>query len=90
MALQCILFCVGCVHWEWGVQRSGKSFFDLFFKDMDQAMQAGVGDMGVGKKYRKWLRPSMAEQRLMMKCSTQSGDMASGIYDILSRNLYPE
>ncbi|HCL48309.1 MAG TPA: hypothetical protein DHW86_02215, partial [Rhodobiaceae bacterium] len=32
----------------------GQALFDIFFRDMDQAMrEAGVGDLGVGKKIRK-------------------------------------
>ena len=39
-----------------GVARDdiGQALFDMFFRDMDQAMrEAGVGDLGVGKKIRK-------------------------------------
>ena len=50
MALHVHLICAACVRWAWGVRISGR-IFDLFFKDMDQAMrEAGVGDMGVWQK----------------------------------------
>ncbi|GIR10462.1 MAG: hypothetical protein CM15mP21_7240 [Hyphomicrobiales bacterium] len=49
----------------------GQDLFDLFFKDMDQAMrEAGVGDMGVGKKVQKMVEAFTVAPRLMTKCST--------------------
>ena len=81
-----------------GMGRSdiGQDLFDLFFKDMDQAMrEAGVGDMGVGKKVQKMVeafygRASAYDEVLDALPDTNREDMASGIYDILSRNLYPD
>lgn len=81
-----------------GMGRSdiGQNLFDLFFKDMDQAMrEAGVGDMGVGKKVQKMVeafygRATAYDEVLDALPDTNREDMASGIYDILSRNLYPD
>ena len=81
-----------------GMGRSdiGQSLFDLFFKDMDQAMrEAGVGDMGVGKKVQKMVeafygRATAYDEVLDALPDTNREHMASGIYDILSRNLYPD
>ena len=81
-----------------GMGRSdiGQDLFDLFFKDMDQAMrEAGVGDMGVGKKVQKMVeafygRATAYDEVLDALPDTNREDMASGIYDILSRNLYPD
>ena len=53
-----------------GVARDdiGQALFDMFFRDMDQAMrEAGVGDLGVGKKFAKWRRPFMVAPPPMMK-----------------------
>ena len=81
-----------------GMGRSdiGQDLFDLFFKDMDQAMrEAGVGDMGVGKKVQKMVeafygRATAYDEVLDALPDTNREHMASGIYDILSRNLYPD
>ena len=81
-----------------GMGRSdiGQDLFDLFFKDMDQAMrEAGVGDMGVGKKVQKMVeafygRATAYDEVLDLVPDTNREHMASGIYDILSRNLYPD
>ena len=81
-----------------GMGRSdiGQDLFDLFFKDMDQAMrEAGVGDMGVGKKVQKMVeafygRAAAYDGVLDALPEKNREDMASGIYDILSRNLYPD
>ena len=81
-----------------GMGRSdiGQDLFDLFFKDMDQAMrEAGVGDMGVGKKVQKMVeafygRATAYDEVLDAFPDTNREHMASGIYDILSRNLYPD
>ncbi len=81
-----------------GMGRShvGQDLFDLFFKDMDQAMrEAGVGDMGVGKKVQKMVeafygRATAYDGVLDELPEKNREDMASGIYDILSRNLYPD
>ncbi|MEC8291715.1 MAG: ubiquinol-cytochrome C chaperone family protein, partial [Pseudomonadota bacterium] len=73
-----------------------QDLFDLFFKDMDQAMrEAGVGDMGVGKKVQKMVeafygRATAYDEVLDALPDTNREHMASGIYDILSRNLYPD
>ena len=81
-----------------GMGRSdiGQDLFDLFFKDMDQAMrEAGVGDMGVGKKVQKMVeafygRATAYDEVLDALPDTNREDLAIGIYDILSRNLYPD
>jgi len=81
-----------------GMGRSdiGQDLFDLFFKDMDQAMrEAGVGDMGVGKKVQKMVeafygRATAYDEVLDALPDTNREDIASGIYDILTRNLYPD
>lgn len=90
-----------------GMGRSdvGQDLFDMFFKDMDQAMrEAGVGDMGVGKKVQKMVeafygRATAYDGVLDAQGDNGSGEKARGenassdisdIYDILSRNLYPD
>ena len=81
-----------------GMGRSeiGQDLFDLFFRDMDQALrEAGVGDMGVGKKVQKMVeafygRATAYDEVLDALSDTNREDMVSGIYDILSRNLYPD
>ena len=77
-----------------GMGRSdiGQDLFDLFFKDMDQAMrEAGVGDMGVGKKVQKMVEAFYGRATAYdAALDADAGDMASGLYDILSRNLYPD
>ena len=85
-----------------GMGRSevGQDLFDMFFKDMDQAMrEAGVGDMGVGKKVQKMVeafygRATAYDGVLDEQADTVPGENASSdtsdIYDILSRNLYPD
>ena len=82
-----------------GMGRSdiGQELFDMFFKDMDQAMrEAGVGDMGVGKKVQKMVeafygRATAYDGVLDVQGDNGLGEHAScDIYDILSRNLYPD
>lgn len=77
-----------------GMGRSdvGQDLFDLFFKDMDQAMrEAGVGDMGVGKKVQKMVEAFYGRATAYdAALDAGAGDMASGLYDIMSRNLYPD
>ena len=91
-----------------GMGRSdiGQELFDMFFKDMDQAMrEAGVGDMGVGKKVQKMVeafygRATAYDGVLDAQADNGPGENASSgtnassdtsdIYDILSRNLYPD
>ena len=85
-----------------GMGRSdiGQDLFDMFFKDMDQAMrEAGVGDMGVGKKVQKMVeafygRATAYDGVLDAQADNGPGENASSdtsdIYDILSRNLYPD
>ena len=85
-----------------GVGRSdiGQDLFDMFFKDMDQAMrEAGVGDMGVGKKVQKMVeafygRATAYDGVLDAQGDNGPGENASSeispIFDILSRNLYPD
>ena len=85
-----------------GMGRSdiGQDLFDMFFKDMDQAMrEAGVGDMGVGKKVQKMVeafygRATAYDGVLDVQADNGPGENASSdtsdIYDILLRNLYPD
>ena len=85
-----------------GMGRSdiGQDLFDMFFKDMDQAMrEAGVGDMGVGKKVQKMVeafygRATAYDGVLDAQGDNGPGENASSdispIYGILSRNLYPD
>ena len=85
-----------------GMGRSdiGQDLFDMFFKDMDQAMrEAGVGDMGVGKKVQKMVeafygRATAYDSVLDAQGDNRPGENVSSdispIYDILSRNLYPD
>lgn len=90
-----------------GMGRSdiGQDLFDMFFKDMDQAMrEAGVGDMGVGKKVQKMVEAFYGRATAYDGVLDGQGDNAQGdnepgenassdisdIYDILSRNLYPD
>ncbi|HAL84205.1 MAG: ubiquinol-cytochrome C chaperone [Rhodobiaceae bacterium] len=90
-----------------GMGRSdiGQDLFDMFFKDMDQAMrEAGVGDMGVGKKVQKMVEAFYGRATAYDGVLDAQGDNAQGdnepgenansdisdIYDILSRNLYPD
>ena len=85
-----------------GMGRSdiGQDLFDMFFKDMDQAMrEVGVGDMGVGKKVQKMVeafygRATAYDGVLDAQGDNGSGENASSeispIYDILLRNLYPD
>ena len=90
-----------------GMGRSdiGQDLFDMFFKDMDQAMrEAGVGDMGVGKKVQKMVEAFYGRATAYDGVLDAQGDNAqvdngpgenassdiSDIYDILSRNLYPD
>jgi cytochrome b pre-mRNA-processing protein 3 len=83
----------------------GQDLFDMFFKDMDQAMrEAGVGDMGVGKKVQKMVEAFYGRATAYDGVLDAQGDNAQGdnepgenassdisdIYDILSRNLYPD
>ena len=85
-----------------GMGRSevGQDLFDMFFKDMDQAMrEAGVGDMGVGKKVQKMVEAFYGRATAYDGVLDAQGDNGPGenasidisdIYDILSRNLYPD
>ena len=90
-----------------GMGRSdiGQDLFDMFFMDMDQAMrEAGVGDMGVGKKVQKMVEAFYGRATAYDGVLDAQGDNAqvdngpgenassdiSDIYDILSRNLYPD
>ena len=85
-----------------GMGRSdiGQDLFDMFFRDMDQAMrEAGVGDMGVGKKVQKMVeafygRATAYDGVLDAQADKGADENASSdisdIYDILSRNLYPD
>ncbi|HCD17025.1 MAG TPA: ubiquinol-cytochrome C chaperone [Rhodobiaceae bacterium] len=73
-----------------GRSQIGQDLFDMFFKDMDQAMrEAGVGDMGVGKKVQKMVEAFYGRATAYDGVLDAQGEI-SGIYDILARNLYPE
>lgn len=82
-----------------GVARDdiGQALFDIFFRDMDQAMrEAGVGDMGVGKKVRKMAQAyygrAAAYDEALGKAApvTDSHDIRKAFYDVLQRNLHPD
>ena len=82
-----------------GVARDdiGQALFDIFFRDMDQAMrEAGVGDMGVGKKVRKMAQAyygrAAAYDEALGKAAPMddTAAMRAAFYDVLARNLYPD
>ena len=82
-----------------GVARDdiGQALFDIFFRDMDQAMrEAGVGDMGVGKKVRKMAQAyygrAAAYDEALGKAAPvkDSTETRQAFYDVLLRNLHPE
>lgn len=82
-----------------GVARDdiGQALFDIFFRDMDQAMrEAGVGDMGVGKKVRKMAQAyygrAAAYDEALGKATpvADTEDVRAALYDVLARNLYPD
>ncbi len=82
-----------------GVARDdiGQALFDIFFRDMDQAMrEAGVGDLGVGKKIRKMAqayygRAAAYDTALGKAAPAEPTDeRKAALIDVLTRNLYPE
>lgn len=82
-----------------GVARDdiGQALFDIFFRDMDQAMrEAGVGDLGVGKRIRKMAeayygRAAAYDEALGKEAPvTQNADMVAALSAVLTRNLYPD
>ncbi len=82
-----------------GVARDdiGQAVFDTFFADMDQSMrEAGVGDLGVGKKIRKMAQAfygrAAAYDEAMGKQAPAAIDEATqkALAEVLARNLYPE
>lgn len=82
-----------------GVARDdiGQALFDMFFRDMDQAMrEAGVGDLGVGKKIRKMAqayygRAAAYDEALGKAAPVAANDAtADALSAVLVRNLYPE
>ena len=82
-----------------GVARDdiGQALFDMFFRDMDQAMrEAGVGDLGVGKKIRKMAQAfygrAAAYDEALGKAAPASDDAATrkALSAVLQRNLYPD
>ena len=82
-----------------GVARDdiGQALFDIFFRDMDQAMrEAGVGDLGVGKKIRKMAQAyygrAAAYDEALGKAAPvkQSAKAKTALADVLQRNLYPD
>ena len=75
-----------------GVSRhgAGQVLFDLFFRDMDQAMrEMGVGDMGVGKKVKK-MAEAVYGRVAAYDEALQSDAAQQEISEILQRNLFPE
>jgi len=75
----------------------GQELFDLFFRDMDQAMrEAGVGDLGVGKKIRKMAQAFYgrvhAYDEAIGKAAPAQADAANikALAEVLGRNLFPD
>ncbi|HAT07831.1 MAG TPA: ubiquinol-cytochrome C chaperone [Rhodobiaceae bacterium] len=82
-----------------GVARDdiGQALFDMFFRDMDQAMrETGVGDLGVGKKIRKMAQAfygrAAAYDEAMGKAAPAKADAetVNALKVVLQRNLYPD
>jgi len=82
-----------------GVARDdiGQALFDIFFRDMDQAMrEAGVGDLGVGKKIRKMAQAyygrAAAYDEALGKAAPVKADVKTktALAEVLQRNLYPD
>ena len=82
-----------------GVARDdiGQALFDIFFRDMDQAMrEAGVGDLGVGKKIRKMAqayygRAAAYDEALGKAAPAEATpERLAALVTVLTRNLYPE
>ncbi len=80
-----------------GVARDeiGQALFDMFFADMDQAMrEAGVGDLGVGKRIRKMAQAfygrAAAYDTAMGKAAPADQACLAPLAEVLARNLDPE
>jgi cytochrome b pre-mRNA-processing protein 3 len=82
-----------------GVARDdiGQALFDIFFRDMDQAMrEAGVGDLGVGKKIRKMAqayygRAAAYDEALGKAAPVKAtAKVKTALSAVLQRNLYPD
>ena len=80
-----------------GVARDdiGQELFDIFFRDMDQAMrESGVGDLGVGKRIRKMAQAyygrAAAYDTALGKAAPSDRKHKDALIEVLSRNLYPE
>lgn len=82
-----------------GVARDdiGQAVFDTFFADMDQSMrEAGVGDLGVGKKIRKMAqafygRAAAYDDALGKQAPAAINEPTKkALAEVLARNLYPE
>ena len=80
-----------------GVARDdiGQELFDIFFRDMDQAMrEAGVGDLGVGKKIRKMAQAyygrAAAYDEALGKIAPADDSHKAALLAVLTRNLYPD
>lgn len=73
----------------------GQELFDIFFRDMDQAMrESGVGDLGVGKKIRKMAQAyygrAAAYDDALGKTAPASKKTKPALVAVLVRNLYPD
>ena len=82
-----------------GVARDdiGQAVFDTFFADMDQSMrEAGVGDLGVGKKIRKMAqafygRAAAYDEAIGKQSPAAINEQTQkALGQVLARNLYPE
>ena len=77
-----------------GMGRStiSQDVFDMFFKDMDQAMrEAGVGDMGVGKKVQKMVEAFYGRATAYDAAfDADTTHVPAAIRKVLARNLHPE
>jgi len=82
-----------------GVARDdiGQALFDIFFRDMDQAMrEAGVGDLGVGKKIREMAQAYYGRAAAYDEALGKAAPVAANaktvtaLAAVLQRNLYPD
>lgn len=77
---------------------AGQIIFDLFFRDMDQAMrEMGVGDLSVGKKVKKMAeafygRVNAYDAEIEQNPKAQNASLKNddALADAVARNLYPE
>lgn len=68
---------------------AGQVLFDLFFRDMDQAMrEMGVGDLGVGKKVKKMAEAFYGRVHAYDTAFADTQD--ASLHETLGRNLYPD